>query len=78
MAGNSEAMPEAFICPLCGNNNACMNTSVVNPKQACWCANPALKFPKALLDKLPEEARGKACICQACVEAYHKTLTTAL
>lgn len=78
MVGNAKVLPEVFICPLCGKNNACSNAAVTNNKQACWCANPELKFPKALLNKLPEEARGKACICQACVEAYHKTLTKTL
>ncbi len=75
----SESSLETFsasICPLCTQSNACLSASTKNTKQACWCANPELKFPKALLDKVPEESKGKACICQACVEAYYKTLTT--
>ncbi len=78
MSGNSLETLRGYTCPLCGQSNACLSVAATDTKQACWCANPKLKFPKTLLEKVPEEARGKACICQACVEAHQKDLTKEL
>ena len=33
----------------------------------CWCTQ--VKFSAELLQRVPQEARHKACICQACVQA---------
>jgi hypothetical protein len=33
---------------------------------ACWCTR--VHFSAALLQSLPEAAKGKACICQACAQ----------
>jgi hypothetical protein len=33
----------------------------------CWCT--AEQFSPALLERIPPEAQGQACICQACVQA---------
>jgi hypothetical protein len=35
-------------------------------QQACWCTQ--VDFSAQLLEGLPLEARGKACICRACAE----------
>jgi hypothetical protein len=32
----------------------------------CWCTEQ--KFDSALLDRVPEGSRGKACICAACAQ----------
>jgi hypothetical protein len=37
------------------------------PQPPCWCVSET--FPPALLARLPEAARGAACICSACVKA---------
>ncbi len=62
-------------CPLCSGGNSCLPSSLGItgadiPESACWCADPALKFPKALLQKVPKQLRHKACICRQCVESY--------
>jgi hypothetical protein len=36
------------------------------PQPPCWCTQAA--FPTALLDRVPEAARGRACVCAACAE----------
>jgi hypothetical protein len=59
--------PTAERCPLCGQANQCaMETEkATGEKQPpCWCTR--VDFSADLLGRLPEEARGKACICGAC------------
>ena len=56
-------------CPLCGQANQCaieveLATGLKQPP--CWCAQTT--FTAALLSKIPEPARGKACLCTACAE----------
>ncbi len=29
-----------------------------------------MEIPKGLLDLVPEEKKGKACICKSCIEKY--------
>jgi len=36
----------------------------------CWCTKRSI--PEGLLLLLPEEAKGLACICEACVRAYEE------
>ena len=57
-------------CPLCGQPNECAMeieraTGVKHPP--CWCSQ--VTFEASLLSRLPEHARGKACICPACAQA---------
>ncbi|WP_421924442.1 cysteine-rich CWC family protein [Paenibacillus luteus] len=41
----------------------------VNEDQAnCWCFYE--KFPQELLQQLPDEQRGKACICKSCLDTF--------
>jgi len=56
-------------CPLCGQANLCAMeaeraTGVRQPP--CWCTQA--HFSAALLERLPPEARGRACVCRACVD----------
>lgn len=51
------------ICPLCGEDNGCQNGEA-----SCWCYN--VKIPAYLLDMVPQDKRGKACICKKCIEKY--------
>ena len=55
-------------CPLCGGPNACAMASPATGQspQPCWCVRET--FSPALLQRLPPQAQGKACICQACVK----------
>jgi hypothetical protein len=57
----------AHQCPLCGGPNACAPAQAGQFKVDCWCTRT--RFPAALLERIPPEQRGQACICQACVEA---------
>ena len=48
-------------CPLCGGGNACGMLAGATP---CWCTE--LAIPTATLERIPEAARGRACLCRAC------------
>jgi hypothetical protein len=59
------------LCPLCGGDNRCAMEiqRATGVKQApCWCTS--LTFSAELLDRLPEAARGQACICGNCLAAF--------
>jgi hypothetical protein len=53
------------ICPLCGKDNNCQHG-----QGGCWC--DSIKFPKYILDMVPADKKGKACICKSCLEKYQK------
>jgi hypothetical protein len=48
-------------CPLCGAQNECGMTA---GRSECWCFN--VTIGKQTLDRLPEAARGVACVCKNC------------
>ncbi|OYU31475.1 MAG: hypothetical protein CFE39_08350 [Comamonadaceae bacterium PBBC2] len=56
-------------CPLCGQDNRCAMEAKApaNAQAACWCTRE--QFSAALLRQIPDAAKGKACICQACAQA---------
>lgn len=41
-----------------------------DPK-TCWCMTTSI--PKGLLAQIPDEDRGKGCVCQECVIKYNST-----
>ncbi|HOX55290.1 MAG TPA: cysteine-rich CWC family protein [Candidatus Paceibacterota bacterium] len=51
-------------CPLCGAPNECQLAAGVSSNAQCWCA--AKRFPRELLDRVPEHAQRRACICERC------------
>jgi len=51
-------------CPLCGESNNC---GAARGEKTCWCFD--LKIPVYVLENVPENARGKACVCQRCILA---------
>jgi hypothetical protein len=58
---------DATICPLCGQGNRCameLEKETGVKQGPCWCTQ--VDFNRAVLGAIPREARGKACICQAC------------
>lgn len=60
---------DAGHCPLCSGINRCSMTGGGGGEiERCWCWRE--KVPAALLARLPEADRGKACICQHCVKAF--------
>ena len=55
------------LCPLCDKPNQCameIAKATGQPQEPCWCVNAL--FTPELLAKLPEEAKGQACICANC------------
>ncbi|WP_424767166.1 cysteine-rich CWC family protein [Paenibacillus sp. sgz302251] len=55
-------------CPICGEPNHCGVKDVKEQGVECWCFHE--HFPKGLLALVPEEKRGKACICKTCSTTY--------
>ncbi|MBS0317066.1 MAG: cysteine-rich CWC family protein [Proteobacteria bacterium] len=56
--------PNPGRCPLCGAPNQCAMEAGATGSP-CWCTT--VRFDAALLDRIPAPARGKACLCPACV-----------
>ncbi len=50
-------------CPLCGGPNEC---GLAAGKSECWCVEA--KIGPEVLEKVPEEAKGKVCVCEKCVQ----------
>lgn len=69
---NDRNVPEhdAARCPLCGQVNECKLCSHTPSKDRCWCE--AEEIPAALLARVPEAQRDRACICRTCVEQFHR------
>jgi len=51
-------------CPLCGNGNAC---GMAEGASTCWCFQAHI--PAEVIERVPAEARDRACICQGCASA---------
>ncbi|HVJ72894.1 MAG TPA: cysteine-rich CWC family protein [Casimicrobiaceae bacterium] len=56
-------------CPRCGGPNGCAmataSTSGAARAEPCWCTR--VTVPASLLDDLPADAKGVACLCAACI-----------
>lgn len=50
-------------CPICGKPNNCQHD-----KGNCWCEK--VEIPKYILDLVPDDKRGKVCICKDCIDKY--------
>ncbi len=48
-------------CPLCGGPTEC---GVEAGKSTCWCFD--MSMPPDVLEQVPADQRGVACICQKC------------
>ena len=57
-------------CPLCGAANGCQLCSPAAYKGPCWCV--CVEMPEALLSRVPENFRNRACICRNCVEKFQR------
>ncbi|MDC0610392.1 cysteine-rich CWC family protein [Vibrio sp.] len=65
--------PDPLICPICGKANHCVNLGAADVEKTCWCNDPNITFPEALLSKIPPDKRHKACVCKACALEYQKS-----
>ncbi|MEP7181613.1 MAG: cysteine-rich CWC family protein [Betaproteobacteria bacterium] len=63
---NTEPAVDATRCPLCGRSNAC-GMEAGRADEPCWCTQVTLTA--AMLDRIPAERRGLACVCAACAAA---------
>ncbi|WP_066718473.1 cysteine-rich CWC family protein [Clostridium sp. Marseille-P299] len=57
------------LCPLCGKENNC-GYEKGSDHFSCWCTTT--EVPKELREQIPEELKGKACICYDCIMKYKK------
>ena len=54
-------------CPICHEPNVCAVEKAKLPgtkPERCWCLDAV--FTTDVMNKVPEVARGKACICAKC------------
>ncbi|MFN4898953.1 MAG: cysteine-rich CWC family protein [Burkholderiales bacterium] len=54
-------------CPICGESNQCAQEiakATGTPPERCWCMTAT--FSPEVLDRVPVEAKNKACICSKC------------
>jgi hypothetical protein len=51
-------------CPLCGAANGCEPAATGRFSGECWCTR--VKIDETVLARIPEEDKGKACLCRAC------------
>ena len=63
---------DATRCPLCGSDNRCaleIERATGAPQPPCWCMAAPLDAAAtaALRERIPESARGLACVCAACM-----------
>jgi hypothetical protein len=70
MRENDVNTDQAEKCPLCGEGNDCQRCEGVAYKGPCWCFK--VEVPQELIGRLPEDLRGKACICRECVMDFHR------
>ncbi|MBP9737840.1 MAG: cysteine-rich CWC family protein [Rhodoferax sp.] len=57
-------------CPICGQPNLCaieIARASGEVPAPCWCAQTS--FSAELLNRIPPDARGVACLCPSCVKA---------
>jgi hypothetical protein len=54
-------------CPLCGELNRCARAADPDAKK-CWCVPKT--FPQNLLERVPEHAVRRACICERCLRDH--------
>jgi Cysteine-rich CWC len=66
-ASAAAAVQKEHACPICGQANACAVALAGSFDRPCWCRE--LTFTPAVLARVPEARRGKACVCRACAQA---------
>lgn len=56
-----------IVCPACGGPNECAPAQSGSFAAECWCS--AVTIDPAALARLPDEERGRACLCRRCLAA---------
>jgi RNA-binding protein len=62
-------------CPLCAGDNQCViaQSNEAGNIENCWCYQSSID-PETLR-KIPEQARGKSCVCPGCAGKSQRLLT---
>lgn len=60
---SAEAPPDPARCPLCAGENRCQ---IAAGHSTCWCFDTPV--PAEVLVRVPEAARGVACVCAGCAK----------
>ncbi len=58
------------LCPLCSGENRCGQRESSTKDKPCWCMRE--EIPRAAIEAIDPEHRGKACICRACARRYQR------
>lgn len=58
-------------CPLCGGPNDCEPATTGRFDSPCWCVS--VRIDPTALARIPEPARGEACLCRACATGVTRT-----
>jgi hypothetical protein len=58
-------------CPVCGHPNEC---AMVAGKGVCWCFNE--RISPEVMERIPQEARGIACLCSECATGRREPTST--
>jgi hypothetical protein len=58
------ASPSQDTCPLCGGPNGC---GLAAGGTTCWCFTASI--PAAALERVPDTARDRSCICPDCARS---------
>jgi hypothetical protein len=64
-----ESSVDPSICPTCGEPNTCGMSQGLTE---CWCFSVGI--PRTALDRIPAEAKDRACICPRCAQAQAQAL----
>ncbi len=57
----------ASLCPLCGQPNQCLMAQGSPSADRCWCSDAHIA--RDVLERIPEDLRGRSCVCRKCAEA---------
>jgi len=67
---------DTSICPVCGGPNHCGEIDPQrNRDSRCWCARET--FPPGIFKLVPDDKRGKSCICRQCLATFKSDPSTA-
>lgn len=58
------------ICPICQQPNQCVISRGRGSINDCWCMRLEEKIPDELLNMVPDDQRGKTCVCENCLQRY--------
>lgn len=64
---------DTLYCPLCGRPNQCGQADPASRDQPCWCFSA--EIAAEALQRIPEAARGRSCLCPECARSATDTTT---